>query len=152
LQKLSKNVLFILSNNYLILEPVPMPLYETTFITRQEVSLSDVEKITANFAKILTDNGGTVVKTEQWGLRDLAYPIKKSNKAYYTMLCIDAPVAAVKELDRRFGLSEDILRSVNIRVQKISKNPSAILAKHDAPESQAEAFVGKNELNDDVEN
>ena len=106
-----------------------MPLYETTFITRQEVSLLDVEKITTNFAKILTDNGGSIVKTEQWGLRDLAYIIKKSSKAYYTMLAIDAPIGAVKEMERRLGLSEDILRYVTIRVQKISKNPSAPMVK-----------------------
>ena len=106
-----------------------MPLYETIFITRQEISSHDVEKITENFSKTLTDNGGSIVKTEQWGLRDLAYPIKKSNKAYYTMLAIDSPYSAVKEMERRLSLSEDILRHVTIRVQKINKNPSAPLAK-----------------------
>ena len=106
-----------------------MPLYETIFITRQEVSLNDVEKFTTNFAKILTDNGGSIVKTEQWGLRDLAYPIKKSNKAYYTMLAIDSPYSAVKEMERRLALSEDVLRHVTVKVEKISKNPSAPIAK-----------------------
>ncbi len=106
-----------------------MPLYETIFITRQEISAQDVEKITENFSKTLTDNGGSIVKTEQWGLRDLAYPIKKSNKAYYTLLAIDSPFVALKELERRLSLSEDILRHVTIRVQKISKNPSAPIAK-----------------------
>ncbi len=111
-----------------------MPLYETTFITRQEVSLSDVEKFTTNFAKILTDNGGTIVKTEQWGLRSLAYPIKKSNRAYYTMLANDSPVSAIKELERRLGLSEDVLRYMSVRVEKISKEPSAPISKSDAQE------------------
>ena len=106
-----------------------MPLYETIFITRQEVSLNDVEKFTTNFTKILTDNGGSIVKTEQWGLRDLAYPIKKSNKAYYTMLAIDSPYSAVKEMERRLALSEDVLRHVTVKVEKISKNPSAPIAK-----------------------
>ncbi len=106
-----------------------MPLYETIFITRQEVSLNDVEKFTTNFAKILTDNGGSIVKTEQWGLRDLAYPIKKSNKAYYTMLAIDSPYTAVKEMERRLALSEDVLRHITVKVEKISKNPSAPIAK-----------------------
>lgn len=124
-----------------------MPLYETTFITRQEVSLSDVEKFTVGFAKILTDNGGTIVKTEQWGLRDLAYPIKKSNKAYYTMLAVDAPVSAMKELERRLGLSEDVLRHVSIKVQNISKNPSAPIAKHDTQEET----VTEESLEDEVE-
>jgi small subunit ribosomal protein S6 len=126
-----------------------MPLYETTFITRQEVSLSDVEKITTSFAKILTDNGGSIVKTEQWGLRDLAYPIKKSNKAYYTMLAIDAPVPAVKELERRLGLSEDVLRHVSIRVKQISKNPSAPIARNDeVREEQLQVLDSEIEFSD----
>ncbi|MCT4635756.1 MAG: 30S ribosomal protein S6 [Rickettsiales bacterium] len=115
-----------------------MPLYETIFITRQEVSLNDVEKFTANFSKILTDNGGTIVKIEQWGLRDLAYPIKKSNKAYYTMLAIDSPYGAVKEMEAKLALSEDILRHVTVKVEKISKNPSAPIAR---PSSNEDAVV-----------
>ena len=126
-----------------------MPLYETIFITRQEVSLNDVEKITANFAKILTDNGGSIVKTEQWGLRDLAYPIKKSNKAYYTMLAIDSSYGAVKEVERRMALSEDVLRHVTVKVEKISKNPSAPIAKSSSNEEAVaeveEIEVGEGE-------
>lgn len=110
-----------------------MPLYETIFITRQEVSLSDVEKFTANFSANLVENGGLIVKTEQWGLRDLAYPIKKSNKAYYTLLAIDSPVAAVKELERKLGLNENILRHMSVKVDKIDGNPSATIAKIDTP-------------------
>lgn len=106
-----------------------MPLYETIIITRQEVSLSDVEKLTQGFAKILTDNGGSIVKTEQWGLRDLAYPIKKNNKAYYTLLGIDSSVPALKELERKLSLHEDVLRHMSVKVEKISKNPSAPIAR-----------------------
>ena len=126
-----------------------MPLYETTFITRQEVSVSDVDKITAIFTQILKDNGGSVVKTEQWGLRDLAYPIKKSNKAYYTMLGIDAPVLAMTELDRRFSLNENILRSVNIKVSKISKNPSATIAKPELSDEAPAAVKAKPVVKDE---
>ena len=118
-----------------------MPLYETIFITRQDVSLSDVENITANFTKILKENGGSLVKTEQWGIRDLAYPIRKSNRAYYTLLGIDASVAAVKELERRMSLNEDVMRHVSIKVEKIQKTPSATIAKYNAQDSQAEAPV-----------
>lgn len=129
-----------------------MPLYETTFITRQEVSLSDVEKFTVNFAKILTDNGGSIVKTEQWGLRTLAYPIKKSNRAYYTMMAIDAPVPAIKELERRLGLSEDVLRYVSVRVEKISKEPSAPIAKNDSNFEQDEKPAKANDSNNEESN
>lgn len=120
-----------------------MPLYETIFITRQEVSLNDVEKFTADFSKILTDNGGTIVKTEQWGLRDLAYPIKKSNKAYYTMLAIDSAYGAVKEMEAKLALSEDILRYVTVKVKAISKNPSAPIAKSSSGEDDASEKVAK---------
>ncbi len=107
-----------------------MPLYETIFITRQEVSAQDIEKITANFSKTLTDNGGKIVKTEQWGLRDLAYPIKKSSKAYYTFLGIDSPYPALKELERKLSLSEEILRFMSVKVDQLSQNPSPPIAKN----------------------
>ncbi len=113
-----------------------MPLYETIFITRQEVSASDVEKLTAGFVKTLSDNGGSIVKTEQWGLKDLAYPIKKANKAHYTFLGINSPVAAVKELERKLSLNEDILRYVSVKVDTISKNPSAPIAKNHGDEEK----------------
>ncbi len=118
-----------------------MPLYETIFITRQEVSLQDVEKITAGFSKTLTDNGGAIVKTEQWGLRDLAYMIKKSSKAYYTLLAIDSSYNAVKEMERKMSLSEDVLRHVTIRVEAISKNPSAPIAKSNSQEEEEAAVI-----------
>lgn len=111
-----------------------MPLYETVFITRQEISLSDVEKFTAAFAKTLTDNGGAIVKIEQWGLRDLSYPIKKATKGYYTLLAIDSPYNAVKEMERKLSLSEDVVRFVTSRVNKISSNPSAPMMKGSSQE------------------
>jgi small subunit ribosomal protein S6 len=122
-----------------------MPLYETIFITRQEVSTQDVEKLTENFAKTLVENGGSIVKTEQWGLRDLAYMIKKSNKAYYSFLGIDAPYKALQELERKLGLSEDVLRFSTIRVEKISKHPSPPIAKSN---SYAEGEPDATENND----
>ncbi len=118
-----------------------MPLYETIFITRQEVSLQDVEKITAGFAKTLTDNGGSIVKTEQWGLRDLAYIIKKSSKAYYTLLAIDSSYNAVKEMERKMTLSEDVIRHVTVRVEAISKNPSAPIAKSNSQDEEEAVIV-----------
>lgn len=118
-----------------------MPLYETIFITRQEVSLQDVEKITAGFAKTLTDNGGSIVKTEQWGLRDLAYIIKKSSKAYYTLLAIDSSYNAVKEMERKMTLSEDVIRHITVRVEAISKNPSAPIAKSNSQDEEEAVIV-----------
>ena len=106
-----------------------MPLYETTFITRQDVSVQDVAKITGTFSELLVSQGGKIIKTEQWGLKDLAYVIKKNSKAYYTMLGIDAPVEALKELERKLDLNEDILRYMSIKVEQISPKPSAPMLK-----------------------
>jgi small subunit ribosomal protein S6 len=104
-----------------------MTLYETTFITRQDISTQDVDKLTESFIKILEENKGQTVKVEQWGLRDLAYPIKKYNKGYYTFLGIEADNAAIKELERKMRLNEDVLRCVSIKVDAIESEDSAII-------------------------
>jgi small subunit ribosomal protein S6 len=105
-----------------------MPLYEMTFITRQDVSTHDVDKLTESFIKILEENSGKVVKVEQWGLRDLAYPIKKYNKGYYTFLGIDSGHEAIKEMERRMRLNEDVVRCIVFRVEKIDTEDSAIIS------------------------
>jgi small subunit ribosomal protein S6 len=104
-----------------------MPLYESTFIARQDISVPDVEKLTDTFSKIISDNGGKVVKSEYWGLRNLAYLIKKNRKGHYVMLAIDAPFEAVKEMERRMKLSEDVLRNLNIKVKEFDKGPSHMM-------------------------
>ncbi len=104
-----------------------MPLYETTFIARQEISTHDVEKLTSTFSQVINDNGGKVVKTEYWGLRTLAYLVKKNRKGHYVMLGIDSPYAAVKEMERRLSLNEDVLRSLTIRVKELDKEPSPMM-------------------------
>ena len=106
-----------------------MPLYESTFIARQDISTQDVEKLTETFTQIVTENGGSVVKSEYWGLRNLAYLVKKNRKGHYTMLCIDSPYPAVKEMERRMKLNEDVLRNITIRVDAISAEPSAMMSR-----------------------
>ena len=105
-----------------------MPLYETTFITRQDISTQDVDRLTESFIKILEENSGSIVKVEQWGLRDLAYPIKKYNKGYYTFLGINALPESMKELERRMGLNEDVLRCLSIKVDEIDNEDSTIIS------------------------
>lgn len=104
-----------------------MPLYESTFITRQDISTSEVDKLTELFSKIITDNEGTVVKHEYWGLRSLAYIINKNKKGHYVMLAIDAPYSAVQEMERRIKLNEDILRNVTIKVDKHEEEASIMV-------------------------
>lgn len=104
-----------------------MALYESVYIARQDLSTQQVEALTELMSAVLTDNGATIAKTEQWGLRSLAYRIKKNRKGHYTQLTIDGPSAAVQELERQLGLHEDVLRSLTLRIDAIDMEPSAIL-------------------------
>jgi small subunit ribosomal protein S6 len=106
-----------------------MPLYESTFVVRQDVSRADVTKLVDTFSDIITNNGGKVVKNEYWGLRNLAYRIKKNRKGHYVMLALDAPFEAVKELERNMGIHEDVIRTLTVRVDAIEEGPSAMLQK-----------------------
>ncbi len=114
-----------------------MPFYETVFIARQDLSPKQVEDLTARMTKILTDNGGKVHKTENWGLRTLAYRIKKNRKAHYVLIESDTPPAALLEMERNLRLDEDVLRYLSVREEALSKGPSAILERggrdEDAP-------------------
>lgn len=104
-----------------------MPLYECTFITRPDIPVGEVNKYIEKFSGIITENGGKVVKTEYWGLRNLAYRIKKNKKGHYAMLAVEAPAPAVKEMERTMGITEDLMRQLTVRVEAISEEPSAVM-------------------------
>jgi small subunit ribosomal protein S6 len=108
-----------------------MPLYEHVFLARQDVSQQQVETLTKEYTDVITEGGGTVVKQEYWGLKGLAYKMKKSRKAHYSLLNIDAPHAAVAEMERRMGLSTDIVRFMTIRVDEHETEPSIMMRKSD---------------------
>ena len=108
-----------------------MPLYEHVFLARQDLAQAQVDALAENATKIIADNGGKVVKTETWGLRGLAYRIAKNRKAHYVMLDIDAPAAAMAELERQTGINEDIIRFMTIRVEDHEKGPSVMMRKQD---------------------
>ena len=111
-----------------------MPLYEHVFLARQDLAQAQVDALAENATKIIADNGGSVVKTENWGLRGLAYRIAKNRKAHYVMLDIDAPAPALAELERQTGINEDIIRFMTIRVDELEKGPSAMMRKSDRGE------------------
>lgn len=104
-----------------------MPLYESTFIIRQDLSRQDVDKLMDSYADIIEKDGGKIVKSEYWGLRNLAYKVKKYKRAHYNMLAIDAPFTPVQEMQRVAGISEEVLRNITIRVDEIEKEASAII-------------------------
>ena len=106
-----------------------MALYENVFIARQDVPATQVETLTNQFAELITAQGGTVSKKEYWGLRSLTFRIKKNRKGHYTLLNIDAPPAAVKELERTMSINEDIIRFLTVRVDALEEGPSAVMLR-----------------------
>jgi small subunit ribosomal protein S6 len=108
-----------------------MPLYEHVFLARQDLAQAQVDALAENASKIITDNKGKVTKTETWGLRGLAYRIAKNRKAHYVMLELDAPAAAVAELERQTGINEDIIRFMTIRVDALEAGPSAMMRRQE---------------------
>ena len=111
-----------------------MALYEHVFLARQDISAQAVDTLTKEFSAIITEHGGKVVKTEYWGLKTLAYKIKKSRKAHYTLLNIDADHSAIAEMERRMGLSTDVIRHMTIRVEEHESEPSVQMRKSDRDE------------------
>jgi len=106
-----------------------MPLYETTFVARQDISQHDAEKIAESYIQLITSHEGKLLKKEYWGILDLAYEIKKNRKGHYYFLCFDAEDAAMKEMQRLMGLNEDIIRTLVLRVDSVSKEPSPMMQK-----------------------
>jgi small subunit ribosomal protein S6 len=104
-----------------------MALYEHVFIARQDVSQQQVEALTEQLSNIIKENGGSVAKTEYWGLRNLSFKVKKNRKGHYALMNIDAPHAAVAEMERQMGINEDVLRFLTIRVEEHEAGQSAML-------------------------
>lgn len=101
-----------------------MPIYETVFMTRQDLTEGQIKDLTDKYLKVIKDHDGKSLKTEQWGLRTLAYKINKSRKAHYTLLEFEAPGAAVIEVERLMRLDEDVMRSLSIRLDEPTSEPS----------------------------
>ena len=138
-----------------------MRLYECVFIIRQDLSSAQVDSITAEFCAIITDHKGAVKKQEYWGLKTMAYKIKKNRKGHYVMLNFEADGVAVAELDRRLGLNEDVLRALITSIDAIDPEPSIMMkntreragndapATDDAPADEVDAPV--DDIDDEVE-
>src|SRR5258708_4768477 len=108
-----------------------MPLYEHVFLARQDASPQQVEDITNQISAVVTQLGGKVTKTEQWGLRSLSYRIDKNRKAHFVMLNIDGPAAIVAEIERQERINEEVLRYLPVSVEEREEGPSAMMRKSD---------------------
>ena len=103
-----------------------MPLYESTFIARPDISSQQVDGLAEQFREILTEAGGEVAKTEYWGLRSLAYRIKKNRKGHYYFMNIDAPAEAINAMERTMRINEDVIRYLTVRVEEHDPNPAPL--------------------------
>jgi len=104
-----------------------MPHYENIFIARQEVSAAQVDALADAFAEVISGAGGTIHRREYWGLKTMAYRIKKNRKGHYVLFNIEAPSDAVREMERQMGLNEDVLRHMTIRLDAAPEGPSVML-------------------------
>ena len=108
-----------------------MPLYEHVFLARQDVTSQQVETMIDTYKGVIEQNGGRLEKIEMWGVKSLAYRIKKNRKAHFALLNIDAPPAAIAEMERQMQISEDVLRFMTVRVEELDQEPSAMMQKRD---------------------
>ena len=112
-------------------EGTRMPLYEHVYLARQDLSQQQVDELTAHYKGIIEQMGGSVAKMEYWGVKSLTYRIRKNRKAHFTLLNVDAPPAAIGEVERQQHINEDVLRAMTVRVEELEAGPSAMMRKVD---------------------
>lgn len=127
-----------------------MPFYEHVVITRQDISPQQAEQLNEDMKSLIETHGGHIGKIEYWGLRNLTYRIKKNRKGHYSLLAIDAPAPAVKEMERQLSLNEDVLRYMTIRVDEPDLELSPILARRDRDRGDREGREGPRAGFDDL--
>jgi small subunit ribosomal protein S6 len=108
-----------------------MPLYEHVYIARQDLSAQQVEELTTQIRGVVEGLGGKVAKAEYWGVKTLTFRMRKNRKAHFTLLNLDAPPAAVAEIERQERINEDVLRFMTVRVDELEEGPSAMMRKVD---------------------
>jgi small subunit ribosomal protein S6 len=106
-----------------------MSLYEHVYLARQDASAQQVEELTAHLKSVVEGMGGSVAKTEYWGVKSLSYRLRKNRKAHFTLMNLDAPAAAINEIERLERLNEDVVRYLTIRVDEHEQGPSAMMRR-----------------------
>ena len=108
-----------------------MPLYEHVYLARQDLSQQQVEELTAQYKGVVEQMGGKIAKVEYWGVKSLTYRIRKNRKAHFTLMNVEAPSAALVEVERQEHINEDVLRAMTVRVDEHEAGPSAMMRKAD---------------------
>jgi small subunit ribosomal protein S6 len=125
-----------------------MALYEHIFLARQDATAAQVDALTDQFKNVITGGGGKIGKTEYWGLKSLTYRIRKNRKAHFTLFNIDAPPAAVTEMERQMSINEDVIRFLTIKVEALEDGPSAQMRRRDDRDSPREGRDGPRDSRD----
>jgi len=107
-----------------------MAYYESVLVFRQDLTEPQVKEKAAKFTEIIKELGGDVKSTEFWGLKNLAYIIRKNRKAHYVMLNIELAGDKITELERRSRIDEDVIRFLNVRVDALATTPSVMMKKN----------------------
>jgi small subunit ribosomal protein S6 len=123
-----------------------MALYEHVLIARQDISAQQAEALNDTLKGLIEEQGGSVAKIEYWGLRNLTYRIKKNRKGHYSLLALDAPAPAVKEMERQLSINEDILRFMTVRVEELDLELSPVLARRDRERDRERTRTGYDDL------
>ena len=126
-----------------------MPFYENVFIARQDISATQADTLAETYSNVIAEHGGKVTKRENWGLRNIAYRIKKNRKGHYVLLNIDAPPPAVLEMERQMRISEDILRYLTTRVEELEEGPSAMMRRSRDDDERGPREGGRRFRDDD---
>ena len=108
-----------------------VPLYEHVFLARQDLSQAQVDALAATATEIIESNAGKVTKTESWGLKGLAFKIKRNRKAHFVMFNLEAPAGVVAELERQTAINEDVIRYITVRVDEHETGPSVQMRKQE---------------------
>jgi small subunit ribosomal protein S6 len=123
-----------------------MALYEHVLIARQDISAQQAEALNDTLKALLEEQGGSVAKIEYWGLRNLTYRIKKNRKGHYSLMALDAPAAAVKEMERQLSINEDVLRFLTVRVEELDLELSPVLARRDRERERERSRTGYDDI------
>ena len=125
-----------------------LPYYESIFIARQDISPVQVDSLVDTFVKVLSNGGGKVTKKENWGLRTLAYKIKKNRKGHYVLMNVESSASAISEMENQMRLNEDILRFMTVKVEKLDEEPSYMMRNKDRDERSKKDDPMQEEVSD----